>query len=78
MIAAYERKRKNRATIIDKIAKLTGEEPWTGYDEAGVEAITATLAETDAETARQVRTYERAHKDRATVIEAADARIERK
>ncbi len=77
-IDAYERKRKNRATIVDKIAKLTGEEPWSGYDEAGVEAITKTLTETDGETVRQVRTYEREHKDRATVIEAADTRIDRK
>ena len=34
MIDAYERKREHRTTIIDKIAKLTGEEPWSGYDEA--------------------------------------------
>ncbi len=77
-IGAYERKRKNRATIIDKIAKLTGEEPWPGYDEAGVEAITDALTHADAETARRVRSYEREHKDRVTVIEAADTRIERK
>ena len=78
MIDAYERKREHRTTILDKIAKLTGEEPWSGYDEAGVEAIARALTDTDANTARQVRTYEREHKDRAGVIEAADARIERK
>ena len=77
-IAAYERKRKNRATIVDKIDKLTGEEPWSGYDEAGVDAITGALANADAETARRVRTYERDHKDRVGVIEAADTRIDRK
>jgi len=78
MIDAYERKREHRTTILDKIAKPTGEEPWSGYDEAGVEAIARALIDTDANTARQVRTYEREHKDRAGVIEAADARIERK
>jgi len=78
MIDAYERKREHRTTILDKIAKLTGEEPWSGYDEAGVEAIARALTDTDANTARQVRTYEREHKDRAGVIEAADAPIERK
>ena len=77
-IAAYERKRKNRATIVDKIDKLTGEEPWSGYDEAGVDAVTGALANADAETARRVRTYERDHKDRVGVIEAADTRIDRK
>ncbi len=77
MIDAYERKRDNRTTIIDRIAKLTGEEPWGGYDESGVEAITGALTHADAETARKVRTYEREHKDRVSVVEAADARIER-
>jgi hypothetical protein len=77
MIDAYERKHENRTTITDKIAKLTGEEPWSGYDETGAEGIAQTLTDTDAETARKVRTYEREHKDRAGVIAAADARIER-
>jgi hypothetical protein len=77
MIDAYERKRENRTTITDRIAKLAGEEPWSGYDETGAEGITQALTDTDAETARKVRTYEREHKDRAGVIAAADARIER-
>ena len=76
-IDAYERKREHRTTVIDKIAQLTGEEPWSGYDEAGVEAVTRALTDADAETARRVRTYEREHKDRAGVIAAADTRIER-
>lgn len=78
MIDAYERKRQHRTTIIDKIARLTGEEPSPGYDEAGVESITGTLTDADAATARHVRTYEREHKDRAGVVEAAGARIDRK
>ena len=77
-IDAYERKHENRTTITDKIAKLTGEEPWAGYDEAGVEAITGALTDANAEKAREVRNYERDHKDRAGVIEAADTRIDRK
>src|SRR5512144_2852043 len=39
MIGAYEIKHNNRATITDRIAKLTGEEPWSGYDEQSVDAI---------------------------------------
>jgi len=78
MIDAYERKRQHRTTITDKIAKLTGEEPWPGYDEAGVEAITRAMTDANNETARQVRDYERDHKGRATVIEAADTRTDRK
>jgi hypothetical protein len=77
MIDAYERKRENRATITDRIAKLTGEEPWSGYDEQSVDAITTALNDTDAMTAQEVKAYERDHKSRAGVIEAAEKRIER-
>jgi len=72
MIGAYEAKHENRRTIADRIAKLTGDEPWPGYDEQNVDAITTALADGDADTAHKVRSYERAHKDRAGVIDAAD------
>ena len=74
-IDAYERKRHNRATITDQIAKLSGDEPWSGYDERSVDAITTRLRDTDADAARAVRTYERARKNRAGVIQAADQRL---
>ena len=74
-IDAYERKRQNRATITDQIAKLSGDEPWSGYDERSVDAITTRLRDTDADAARAVRTYERARKNRAGVIQAADQRL---
>lgn len=77
MIDAYERKRENRATITDKIAKLTGDEPWSGYDEQSADAITTALGEADADSARKVKSYEREHKARTGVIETADKRIER-
>jgi hypothetical protein len=75
MIDAYERKHQNRATITDKITKLTGEEPWSGYDEQSVDAIATAVREATTDTAHAVRTYERARKDRAGVLEAADQRI---
>ena len=78
MIDAYERKHENRATVTDRIAKLTGEEPWSGYDELSVEAVGRELYERDTDTAERVRRYERDHKDRAGVIDAADARIARR
>lgn len=74
-IAAYERKRQNRATVTDQIAKLTGDEPWSGYDEQSVDAITTALRDADEDTARTVRSYERARKNRAGVIQAADQRV---
>ena len=78
MIDAYERKHENRATITDKIAKLTRDEPWSGYDEQSVEAITTALNDADAETAQKVKTYERDHTGRAGVIDTADKRIEQR
>ena len=78
LIDAYERKHGNRATITDRIAKLSGEEPWSGYDELSVEAVGRELYERDTDTAERVRRYERDHKDRAGVIDAAEARIARR
>ncbi len=72
MIDAYERKRENRTTITDKISKLTGDEPWSGYDELGVDAVAKAVSDGNA---KRVRSYERGHKDRSGVIEAADRRI---
>jgi SpoVK/Ycf46/Vps4 family AAA+-type ATPase len=77
-IDAYERKNQNRATITDKIAKLTGDEPWSGYDELSAEAVAKAVGEGDEQSAKKVRAYERDHKDRTGVIEAADRRIDRK
>jgi len=70
-VGAYEAKHENRATIIDRIAKLTGEEPWSGYDEQTADEVTSALRGVDAEKARKVIAYEREHKARATVIDAA-------
>ncbi|HTN24248.1 MAG TPA: hypothetical protein VL120_09705 [Solirubrobacteraceae bacterium] len=74
MIDAYERRHENRATITDKIAKLSGEEPWTGYDEQSVETITTALRQADKDTARTVRAYERDRKGRSGVLDAAAQR----
>jgi len=71
MVGAYETKRENRRTITDRIAKLTSDEPWSGYDGQGVREITARLAGRNAETTSKVRSYELAHKDRVGVLDAA-------
>jgi hypothetical protein len=77
MIDAYERKDQNRSTITDKIAKLTGDEPWSGYDEQSVDAIATAIDAADAQTAKKVKAYERDHKGRVGVIDSADKRIAR-
>ena len=77
LIDAYERKHGNRATITDRVAKLLGDQPWAGYDEQDVDTVAAKLDTVDSDTARQVKRYERAHKDRASVTQAADKRLAR-
>ena len=47
-IDAYERKRGNRATITDRVAKLLGEQPWAGYDEQSVEPSRASSTRSTA------------------------------
>lgn len=74
MIDAYERKHENRATITDKIAKLSGDEPWSGYDEQSVDEITSALRSGDEDMAKTVRAYERDRKARAGVLQAAEQR----
>jgi hypothetical protein len=78
MIDAYERKHENRATITDKVAKLTGDEPWSGYDELSAEAVAKAVNAGDQGHAETVRTYERDHKNRSGVLEAASRRIDAK
>jgi ferritin-like metal-binding protein YciE len=71
-VDAYERKNQNRTTIRSRIASLRGDEPWAGYDELTASEVQAVLSEGDDERAKQVRTYERAHKNRAGVLTATE------
>jgi len=71
-IDAYERKNQNRTTVLSRITSLRGNEPWAGYDELTAAEVQSVLAEGDAERAAEVRSYERAHKNRAGVLTAAD------
>ena len=74
-VAAYERKKENRATVLSRIDTLRGDEPWSGYDELNVEEIRTALADADDERAGRVREYERAHKNRAGVLAAAEREL---
>jgi hypothetical protein len=51
--------------------RVRTEEPWSGYDEQSADEITSALRGADVATARWVIAYERAHKSRAIVIDAA-------
>jgi ferritin-like metal-binding protein YciE len=74
-IDAYERKNQDRSTILGRIDILRGDEPWPGYDELTAAEVQAVMSEGDDERAQQVRAYERAHKNRAGVLQAAEREL---
>jgi ferritin-like metal-binding protein YciE len=56
-----------------KAAKRAGiKEPWRGYDKQTVDEVATRLHNGDDDLAKSVARYERAHKNRKTVIEATD------
>ena len=71
-VDSYERKHENRTTVLNKVTSLRGDEPWPGYDELSVAEIESVLGEGDDQRAKDVRSYERAHKNRAGVLKAAE------
>jgi hypothetical protein len=73
-VHAYERTHDNRSTVLTRIDALRDDEPWPGYDELTVEEIRTAIGDDD-DRARAVRRYERAHKNRAGVMDAADREL---
>jgi ferritin-like metal-binding protein YciE len=73
-VKAYERKKDNRSTVLTRITALQAAEPWPGYDELTVEEIRAAVGDDD-ERASAVRSYERAHKNRAGVLTAVEREL---
>jgi ferritin-like metal-binding protein YciE len=62
-----------RARKASRRTSPRAEEPWPGYDELSVEEVRSALdREHNGELAQHVRTYERAHKDRAGVLSATE------
>jgi hypothetical protein len=51
--------------------RATITEPWPGYDDQSADEIASALHDVDVPTALQVIAYERAHKSRGVVIDAA-------
>ena len=71
-VDTYERKNENRTTVLDRISVLRGDEPWASYDELSVAEIAKAVRAADNDTVRTVVSYERAHKNRAGVLNAAE------
>ena len=74
-VDSYERRNQNRTTVLSRISSLRGDEPWTGYDELTVSEVQSVLGEGDDDRAKAVRDYERAHKNRAGVLEATEREL---
>jgi ferritin-like metal-binding protein YciE len=74
-IDAYERRHQDRSTILSRIDTLRGNEPWAGYDELTAAEVQAVLSEGDDERAQQVRAYERGHKNRVGILQAAEREL---
>jgi ferritin-like metal-binding protein YciE len=74
-IDAYERANENRTTVLSRVSTLRGDEPWAGYDELTAAAVVAALGDADEDRAQQVRAYERSHKNRASVLKAAEREL---
>jgi hypothetical protein len=70
-VAAYEQAHDKRTTVLERVAALTGAEPAPGYDELTADEVQKLLTGGDADLATAVRDYERRHKSRASVLEAA-------
>lgn len=71
-IDAYERRHQDRTTVLERVGSLRGEEPWPGYDELTVDDIQAALSDADDERLNRTRTYERAHKNRVSVLRVTE------
>jgi hypothetical protein len=70
-IEGYERAHAGRSTILNKIADLSGDEPWPGYDSMKADEIRALLRKADTDLAQQVLDYERRHQERTTITTTA-------
>jgi ferritin-like metal-binding protein YciE len=74
-VEAYERKGENRTTVLGRIGTLRTSEPWPGYDELTVDEIRSALSDADERRIETTRRYERAHKNRAGVLEATEREL---
>jgi ferritin-like metal-binding protein YciE len=74
-LASFERRHGDRTTIVSRITTLRADEPWPGYDELTVEEIRTALSQADDDRAKAAREYERAHKNRAGVLQTAEREL---
>jgi hypothetical protein len=71
----HESENGNRAEIRDRIAELSGSEPWIGYDGQETSVIMRFVRKAGTAQAREVHAYERTHRDRGGIVAAAEKRL---
>ena len=74
-VRGYERLNKNRETLLDEIGHKINF-PIEGYDEMNVEEISDRLEDLSEDELKKVRDYERRNKNRDTLIEQLDRKIQ--
>jgi hypothetical protein len=67
-VEAYERSHRERPVLLNRLRWLRGSEPLPGYDALDSGKVVKALADTDAETVKAVRSYERHHRARRDVL----------
>ncbi|MBE2315730.1 hypothetical protein DVA67_007070 [Solirubrobacter sp. CPCC 204708] len=67
----HERSHQNRVTVLAHIDARLGQEPWPGYDALDVDGVRFGLDGAEPERFVIVLAYERAHRNRAGVVLAA-------
>jgi hypothetical protein len=75
-VAAYEQAHDARSTVLERVSSLTGAEPAPGYDELTADEAQKLVTGGDAELAAAVRDYERRHKGRTSVVDAAVRKVD--
>jgi ferritin-like metal-binding protein YciE len=73
----YERRHQDRSTVLDRISSMRTQEPWPGFDALTAGEIRPRLEDADQELANRLYEYERAHKNRSSVLEVAARERER-
>ena len=75
-VQAYESTNENRKTILDRIGDLEGDEPWPGYDDQTVAEINKVLSDSTTSIVENVRDYERAHKNRQSILKNTEKELQ--
>lgn len=71
-VKQYEMAHENRVTILREVDRLLEQMPIARYDELTVDEVTPLLGTLDAEQLAYIKSYEKGHENRVTLISAID------